>query len=115
MGRLSNPPEAIDTIADQGRSERQGPRRASQARPVAAETGCHRRLLGNGHCTRPAALDCNFETICERCGFFDTGPQFIPILRRQRDHATERDQHDRARIFTGLLDGIDNAPPDMLE
>jgi len=75
----------------------------------------HRRLLGNGHCTRPAALDCNFETICERCGFFDTGPQFIPILLRQRDHATERDQHDRAQIFTSLLDGIDNQPPDMLE
>jgi site-specific recombinase XerD len=75
----------------------------------------HRRLLGNGHCTRPAALDCNFETICERCGFFDTGPQFIPLLRRQRDHATERDQHDRAQIFTSLLDGIDNQPPDMLE
>ena len=75
----------------------------------------HRRLLGNGHCTRPAALDCNFETICERCGFFDTGPQFIPILRRQRDHAIERDQHDRAQIFTGLLDGIDNQPPDMLK
>ena len=68
----------------------------------------HQRLLGNGHCTRPAALDCNFETICERCGFFDTGPQFIPILIRQRDHATERDQHDRAQIFTSLLDGIDN-------
>ena len=75
----------------------------------------HRRLLGNGHCTRPAALDCNFETICERCGFFDTGPQFIPLLRRQRDHATDRDQHDRAQIFTSLLDGIDNQPPDMLE
>ena len=75
----------------------------------------HRRLLGNGHCTRPAALDCNFETICERCGFFDTGPQFIPILRRQRDHAVERDQHDRARLFDGLIDGIDNQPPDMLQ
>jgi hypothetical protein len=75
----------------------------------------HRRLLGNGHCTRPAALDCNFETICERCGFFDTGPQFIPILRRQRDHSIENDQHDRAAIFNGLLDGIDNQPPGMLE
>ena len=75
----------------------------------------HRRLLGNGHCTRPAALDCNFETICERCGFFDTGPQFIPILRRQRDHATERNQHDRAQTFASLLDDIDNQPPDMLE
>jgi hypothetical protein len=75
----------------------------------------HRRLLGSGHCTRPAALDCNFETICERCGFFDTGPQFIPILRRQRDHATEHNQHDRAQLFTGLIDSIDNHPPDMLE
>jgi integrase len=75
----------------------------------------HRRLLGNGHCTRPAALDCNFETICERCGFFDTNAQFIPILRRQRDHALERDQHDRVELFSGLLDGIDNQTPDMLQ
>ena len=34
----------------------------------------HRRLLGNGHCARPVALDCRFETICERCGFYETGP-----------------------------------------
>lgn len=25
------------------------------------------RLLGNGHCTRPAVLDCRYETICESC------------------------------------------------
>jgi integrase len=68
----------------------------------------HRRLLGNGHCTRPAALDCTFETICERCGFFETGPQFIPILRKQRDHASDNDQRDRALLFTELLDGIDD-------
>jgi integrase len=70
----------------------------------------HRRLLGNGHCTRPVALDCTFETICERCGFFETGPQFVPILRKQRDHAADNDQHDRARLFTALLDGIDDSP-----
>ncbi len=29
----------------------------------------HRRLLGNGHCARPVALDCTFESMCERCGF----------------------------------------------
>jgi hypothetical protein len=23
----------------------------------------HRRLLGNGQCTRPVSLDCQFETI----------------------------------------------------
>jgi site-specific recombinase XerD len=67
----------------------------------------HRRLLGNGHCTRPVALDCTFESICERCGFFETGPQFVPILRKQRDHAADNDQHDRAQLFTALLDTID--------
>jgi site-specific recombinase XerD len=70
----------------------------------------HRRLLGNGHCTRPVALDCTFESICERCGFFETGPQFVPILRKQRDHAADNDQHDRAQLFTALLDGIDDSP-----
>lgn len=29
-------------------------------RRIAAE---HRRLLGNGHCTRPTGLDCNFKSI----------------------------------------------------
>ena len=57
----------------------------------------HRRLLGNGHCTRPVELDCRFQTICEGCGFFQTGPQFIPILRRQRDDATAHDDHARSR------------------
>jgi integrase len=68
----------------------------------------HRRLLGNGHCTRPVALDCNFESICERCGFFETGPQFVPILRKQRDHAADNDQHHRSQLFTQLLDAIDH-------
>ena len=70
----------------------------------------HRRLLGNGHCTRPVALDCTFESICERCGFFETGPQFVPILRKQRNHAADNDQHDRTQLFTELLDGIDRSP-----
>ena len=55
----------------------------------------HRRLLANGHCTRPALLDCAFESVCERCGFFETGPQFLTILKRQRKHADERGQSDR--------------------
>ena len=67
----------------------------------------HRRLLGNGHCTRPAALDCIHESICEGCGFFETGPEFVPVLIRQRDHATDRDQTERARLFTNLLDNLD--------
>jgi hypothetical protein len=70
----------------------------------------HRRLLGNGYCNRPAALDCAFESICERCGFFETGTEFVPVLIRQRDHATDHGQSDRASLFTGLLDNLDKTP-----
>jgi site-specific recombinase XerD len=78
-------------------------------RRLAAEA--HQRLLGNGHCTRPVALDCQFESICERCGFFDTGPEFIPILRRQRDHAADHGQSDRAELFQGLLSNVEDGGP----
>jgi integrase len=66
----------------------------------------HRRLLGNGHCTRPVTLDCQFETICERCGFYDTGAQFVEILRRQHHDAIDHGDDHRAQVFIELLDGI---------
>jgi site-specific recombinase XerD len=69
----------------------------------------HRRMLGNGMCTRPVALDCSFESACERCNFFESGPQFIPILRRQRDHAVGQDQAERVELFEGLIKDIDGA------
>ena len=43
-----------------------------------APVGFHRRLLGNAHCTRPLELDCRFQTICEGCGFYETGPESSP-------------------------------------
>jgi len=66
----------------------------------------HRRLLANGHCTRPALLDCVFESVCERCGFFETGPQFVTILKRQRKHADQRGQSDRRELFDELIEGV---------
>jgi site-specific recombinase XerD len=69
----------------------------------------HRRLLANGHCTRPALLDCAFESVCERCGFFETGPQFLTILKRQRKHADERGQNDRSQLFDDLIEGVADA------
>ncbi|MCP4957785.1 MAG: tyrosine-type recombinase/integrase [Actinomycetia bacterium] len=62
------------------------------------------RMLGNGHCERPAQLDCQFESICESCAHFSTDTGFEPVLRAQRDHATERDQHHRVDLFQMLLD-----------
>jgi site-specific recombinase XerD len=64
----------------------------------------HARMLGNGMCTRPVELDCRMETICETCAYFDTGPEFIPILLRQRDHAHTHHQPERANLFHSLID-----------
>jgi site-specific recombinase XerD len=63
----------------------------------------HARMLGNGLCTRPVELDCRMDTICETCAYFDTGPDFVPVLLRQRDHARTHRQADRARLFENLI------------
>lgn len=67
----------------------------------------HRRLLGNGHCTRPLELDCRFQTICEGCGFYETGPEFVTILRRQRDDAAAHTDAVRAHLYDELIRVID--------
>jgi site-specific recombinase XerD len=71
----------------------------------------HARMLGNGLCTRPAQLDCRIETACETCAYFKTGPQFVPVLLRQRDHARHHHQTDRAALFDQLLDQATKATP----
>ena len=63
----------------------------------------HARMLGNGLCTRPAELDCRMESACETCAYFRTGTEFLPILVRQRDHARDHGQADRAALFDGLI------------
>jgi hypothetical protein len=72
----------------------------------------HRRLLGNGHCTRPLELDCRFQTICEGCGFYQTGPEFITILRRQRDDAVAHADPVRTTLYDELVRVINNSTTD---
>jgi site-specific recombinase XerD len=67
-----------------------------------------RRLLGNGYCTRPVELDCQFESVCETCVHFATGPEFAPVILRQRDHARERDHTRLATVYNQLLDRIES-------
>jgi len=67
----------------------------------------HHRLLGNGYCTRPAELDCAFESICETCAFFQTGIQFQPTLQAQHDDAKAKAQTHRADLFSSLLHRVD--------
>ena len=64
----------------------------------------HARMLGNGMCTRPVELECRMESACETCAYFRTGPEFVPVLLRQRDHARKNGQIDRAELFEDLVD-----------
>ena len=70
----------------------------------------HARMLGNGLCGRPAELDCRMESACETCAYFRTGTEFLPILTRQRDHARDHGQTDRAALFDGLIQRAGTAP-----
>jgi integrase len=64
----------------------------------------HQRMLGNGWCQRPAAMDCHYETICETCTYYAADQACIDVLIRQRDHAREHHQDGRARLYQQLLD-----------
>jgi hypothetical protein len=66
----------------------------------------HHRLLGNGYCTRPAELDCAFESICENCSFFQTSIEFRPTLQAQHDDAEAKGQDHRADLFGRLLSDL---------
>jgi integrase len=75
--------------------------------PSDRASGAPRRLLANGHCTRPAELDCRFQTICEGCGFYETNVEFVDILRRQRDDATAHADAARTKLYDELVTVID--------
>jgi integrase len=68
----------------------------------------HHRMLGNGYCIRPKAMDCQYENICESCTFFQTTIEFRPTLLAQHDDACAKGQTRRAGIFEGLITGLDN-------
>jgi hypothetical protein len=67
----------------------------------------HHRLLGNGWCTRPAKLDCAFESICETCAYFQTSIEFRPTLQAQHDDAAAKRQTGRQQLFSQLLSRTD--------
>jgi hypothetical protein len=51
------------------------------------------------------------ETICETCAYFDTGPEFVPVLLRQRDHARTHRQTDRAELYDDLIARAEGSSP----
>jgi hypothetical protein len=64
---------------------------------------------GNTNTARPP-IDRAFESVCDRCGFFETGPKFLTVLKRQRNHAEERGQNERTHLFDRLIDGVADTP-----
>jgi len=71
----------------------------------------HARMLGNGLCTRPVELECRMESACETCAYFKTGPEFVPVLLRQREHARDQGDTDRTALFDGLLTRVGEVSP----
>lgn len=52
----------------------------------------HWRMLGNGYCTRPEGMRCEYEAICETRPCFSTTIDFLPI-----------------QIFTRLINSMEQA------
>jgi hypothetical protein len=69
----------------------------------------HHTMLGNGYCNRHPQIDCQFESICETCAFYTTDQSFEPVLKAQRDHAHQQDQHHRADLFQMLINNSQQA------
>jgi len=67
----------------------------------------HWRMLGNGYCTRPDGVPCEYETICESCPCFSTTIDFLPILNKQKQDAEEKGQTQRVDVFSQLIKGME--------
>jgi hypothetical protein len=50
------------------------------------------------------------ESACASGAYFRTGTEFLPILIRQRDHARDHGQADRAALFDGLIHRAEAGP-----
>ena len=98
--------EQIDALYNTAATPGALPAEIETAAMTKLRTESHARMLGNGMCTRPVELDCRMESACETCAYFKTGPEFVPVLLRQRDHARDHNQPDRAALFDGLLDRV---------
>ena len=98
-------PEVVDIIGQSIEPLLPPPERTHRVRREA-----HARMLGNGLCTRPVELDCRLETACETCSYFTTSPEFVPVLLRQRDHARDHNQPDRAALYDNLITPANKDP-----
>ncbi|MDD5703150.1 MAG: site-specific integrase [Dehalococcoidales bacterium] len=69
----------------------------------------HWRMLGNGYCTRPDGVPCEYETICESCPCFSTTVEFLPVLQKQKQDAEEKGQTQRVDTFAKLIKSMERS------
>ena len=67
----------------------------------------HWRMLGNGYCTRPDGVPCEYETICESCPCFSTTVEFLPVLQKQKQDAEDKGQTQRVDVFSRLIQSME--------
>jgi len=67
----------------------------------------HWRMLGNGYCTRPDGVPCEYEAICESCPCFSTTIEFLPVLNKQKQDAEEKGQIQRVDVFAKLIKSME--------
>jgi len=67
----------------------------------------HWRMLGNGYCTRPDGVPCEYETICESCPCFSTTVEFLPVLQKQKQDAKNKGQTQRMDVFARLIKSME--------
>jgi site-specific recombinase XerD len=103
--------QQIDALYNAAATPGALPAEIESAAMTRLRTQAHARMLGNGLCTRPAELDCRMETICETCAYFDTGPEFVPVLLRQRDHAKAHGQQQRQILYNDLINHAAKTAP----
>lgn len=54
-------------------------------------------------CAPGVKLECRMESACETCSYLSTGPEYVPVLLRQRDHARDHHQPERVDLFDKLI------------
>jgi hypothetical protein len=70
----------------------------------------HWRMLGDGYCTRPEGVPCEYEPICESCPCSSTRIESLPILQKQKQDAEEKGQIQRVEdIFTRLVKSMERS------
>jgi hypothetical protein len=66
-------------------------------------------MLGDGLCTRPIELDRHMKSRLRNLRLLRHRLRVLPVLLRQRDHARDHHQPDRATLFDELLNRLEEA------